>query len=383
MQWKVIRIPIIHILLLGLTLFTTLLAGAELVSGQSWMTGLSWDGLAQGWAYSLSFLLFLTSHEFGHYLAARFHKVRTTLPFYIPLYIPIPGMLNIGSFGAVIALQEMPDNSRKFFDIGIAGPLAGFVVSLGLLLYGFTHLPDPDTYILKIHPEYQVMYGGVPDEATLSAHLTAMQSPGLLIGESLLYQGLQTLLVSDPSRIPPRFEVMHYPFLFVGFLTLFFTALNLLPIGQLDGGHVIYGLLGPDTALQVSRGAVVMLLLLGGTGLVYLPATLDWDVGIQAAYLALLIYASIVVAGRQLLPGLVLAGVLLGVQVGCRVLFPAIEAHPIWLVYCFMAVRIIRLPHPRTRDDRPVRGLRAVLGWLAVLIFVLCFTPSPISIIGG
>ena len=180
MRDQKIRVYAIHIGLFLLTLLTTLMVGAELVSstqlfilggksvaiGKSWFAWvytskeialesvqLSLQDLVKGIPYSFSFLAFLTFHEFGHYFTSVYHKVKCSLPYYIPIYIPFI-MLNIGSFGAVIRLKEIPDSTRKYFDIGIAGPLAGFVVSIFLLVYGFSHLPDVDEYVLGIHSEY-------------------------------------------------------------------------------------------------------------------------------------------------------------------------------------------------------------------------------------
>ncbi|MCB0838535.1 MAG: site-2 protease family protein, partial [Bacteroidetes bacterium] len=133
-----LRTYLLHLGLFLITLFTTFLVGAELITGKIWFGYglvapeglLGWDQIWLGVPYGFGFILFLTFHEFGHYLTAVYHRVKTTLPFYIPLFIPIPGVLNIGSLGAVISLREIPSSTRKFFDIGIAGPLAGFVISL-------------------------------------------------------------------------------------------------------------------------------------------------------------------------------------------------------------------------------------------------------------
>ena len=149
-----LRTILIHGGLFLLSLITTMMVGAELVEKKYWFTWGLLDpeldpanyvfqlkDLWKGLPYSLAFLGFLTVHEFGHYFTAMYHRVRSSLPYYIPIYIPIPGVLNIGSFGAVIRLKETPRSTREYFDIGIAGPLAGFVVSLLLLVYGFTTLP--------------------------------------------------------------------------------------------------------------------------------------------------------------------------------------------------------------------------------------------------
>ncbi|MEM6263101.1 MAG: site-2 protease family protein, partial [Bacteroidota bacterium] len=210
-----------------LTIITTLMVGAELSTGRVWI-GLGWleshDMLSLhewelGLPYSVSFLAFLTMHEFGHYFMALHHRVKTTLPYYIPLYIPL--MLNIGSLGAVIQLKQIPDSTRKFFDIGVAGPFAGFVVSVFLLIYGFTHLPNPEEYILGIHPEYVTYFGGIPTEQmqhdfieqgqyrafeTGLAPDESMQS--LKVGTSLLFEFLKWAVPVDPCRVPDHFEMI-------------------------------------------------------------------------------------------------------------------------------------------------------------------------------
>jgi membrane-associated protease RseP (regulator of RpoE activity) len=387
----------IHLALFAVALLTTLMAGAELVTAKGWFGWgmlppealLSWRDLGQGLPYAASFLLFLTCHEFGHYFTARYHRVRTSLPFYLPLFLPLPGALNIGSLGAVIMLKQVPGSTRKFFDIGIAGPLAGFVISIALLAYGFTHLPDKESYILDIHPEYVELFGGVPDEAQFEQYLAAEgNGPALAVGHTLLFDWLMSVLPPDPSQLPGRFELMHYPFIFVGYLTLFFTALNLLPIGQLDGGHIVYGLLGRKTSGYVARVATVALLFFGGTGLVpkAIPALADWE-----SWLSLLLYGAFLVyvfakmqaakPWQQALPwalGLLLLQIALH-----RWAFPDLQVNAIWLVYTWMVVRFIKVDHPRAWHEHRVNRPRQLLGWLAMVIFVLCFSPSPIVLVGG
>ena len=259
----------LHIGLFLVTVFTTLMAGAELRTANAFFWGdLTFASLGEGWLFSLAFLSFLTVHEFGHFFAARFHNVRTSLPYYIPIFIPI-GILNIGSFGAVIRIREMPPSRRKYFDIGVAGPLAGFVISILLLVIGFLTLPEsPWTgYLGELHPEMMRLdHIWTLDEAVEASR----GFPVISAGSNIIYDGLASWL-AEPSLLPPGHEVMHYPLLFVGYLTLFFTALNLLPIGQLDGGHVVYGLFGKQIHSWVSRLAVLALIFFGGTGLMELP----------------------------------------------------------------------------------------------------------------
>lgn len=373
----------LHAVLFLLTLLTTTLAGSELVSGQWWLSGMSWERFLLGLPYSLSFLAFLTVHEFGHYFTARYHRVHATLPYYIPILLPFPGILNIGSLGAVIALRQQPESNVKYFDIGIAGPLAGFAVSVALLAYGLTHLPDPQASILRIHPEYLELFGGVPTQAQLAAD-PSFSGAVLAVGSSLLFEGLKWLLVDDPAMLPPAFELMHNPYLFVGYITLFFTALNLLPIGQLDGGHITYGMFGSKWAGRIARVTVVLLLLIGGTGLM----TLRPDG--TSAWLSMMAYALFAgyVLNRVLGPAAPLPLLLscwlllLLAQALAKTLLPGLQVNLIWLVYALAAVRLIGIDHPRAYFEPRLDPARMALGWLAILIFILCFTPSPLVILG-
>src|SRR5689334_14046503 len=143
-----------------MTFITTTLAGAELAYGKTVIAlffGLSytWSDFLSGMEFSIPLMLFLTCHEFGHYFTAIYHKVKTSLPYYIPL--PPIILFSIGTLGAVIRLRERPASNIQSFDIGIAGRLAGFVMALAILFYGFTTLP-PSEHIFEIHPEYK-QYG--------------------------------------------------------------------------------------------------------------------------------------------------------------------------------------------------------------------------------
>ncbi|UCH66862.1 MAG: site-2 protease family protein, partial [Ignavibacterium sp.] len=121
-----------------------------------WSTGTAGpyelESLVNGLPYSISIMLIISFHEFGHYFAAKFHKVSATLPFYIP-FPPIPYFINFGTMGAVIRTRSRIYSRKAMFDIGIAGPLTGFIVCMAVLIYGFTNVPGID-YLLSIHPDY-------------------------------------------------------------------------------------------------------------------------------------------------------------------------------------------------------------------------------------
>ncbi|MEN8193112.1 MAG: site-2 protease family protein, partial [Bacteroidota bacterium] len=142
--------PFLHLLLFGISLVTTIIAGMEWISPTPGPYSLL--ELTKAVPYSLSILFIIGVHEFGHYFAARFHHVDTTLPYFIP-FPPIAGFLNFGTMGAVIRTRSVVMNNRAMFDIGVAGPIAGFVASIIVLIYGFTHLPGVE-YLLAIHPDY-------------------------------------------------------------------------------------------------------------------------------------------------------------------------------------------------------------------------------------
>jgi membrane-associated protease RseP (regulator of RpoE activity) len=136
---------LIHVSLFLITLLTTTLAGAEWMNGRFFFMGehsLKLDEIGQGLYFSLPFLGILTVHEFGHYLMAKAYRISVSLPYYIPVWLGwIPGLNSLGTMGAFIRLKSVPQTRKQYFDIGIAGPLAGFVVALAVLFYGFTHLP--------------------------------------------------------------------------------------------------------------------------------------------------------------------------------------------------------------------------------------------------
>lgn len=387
---------LLHIGLFLLTLITTTLAGAEqatakiligwgmvpkeaLVQPHEWVKGLP---------FALSFLAFLTFHEFGHYFMSLYRRVKCSLPYYIPIFIPLPTAINIGSFGAVIRLRQRPDSTTKYFDIGIAGPLAGFVVSIGLLLYGFTHLPDINSYVLQLHPEYLEDFGGVPSEAQMQDFLRQEGGQSLVIGSNLLFDWLKNSLPADPSQVPTRFELMHYPFLFVGYLTLFFTALNLLPIGQLDGGHIIYGMFGARTSGFIARLAVVGLIFIGGTGAIDWRALAMQDVWYNFALRSFVYLLFLHFLYRRLFHGaqvyfpIVLALLTFGIQILLKQRFPALQMNLIWLLYAFLAVRFVGVDHPPAFKEEKIGWVRMALGWLAIAIFILCFSPEPLKVVG-
>ena len=150
---------LIHTALFIITVITTTIAGAEWMYGRWLFIGeysLTQEELWNGLSFSIPFLLILTVHEMGHYVVARMNQIKVTLPYYIPMWLGfIPGMPSFGTMGAFIRIKAVIQSRREYFDVGVAGPIAGFVMALLVLWYGFSHLP-PAEYIFEIHPEYEV-----------------------------------------------------------------------------------------------------------------------------------------------------------------------------------------------------------------------------------
>jgi membrane-associated protease RseP (regulator of RpoE activity) len=361
---KKIKAYSIHLLLFTITLITTTLAGSEWTYGRllfadkeaiDWLTK---EKFLQGFAFSLPFLGFLTVHEFGHYLTARWHKVKVSLPYYIPMWLGFS--FSIGTMGAFIKIKEDLKSRKLFFDIGIAGPLAGFVVALGVLIYGFTHLPPPE-YLQGILAQKPV-----DDEY-------------LMVGSNLLFSFLEATL-ADPQLVPSHYNMIHYPFLMAGFFGLFFTALNLLPVGQLDGGHVLYALVGYKNHQWVARIFFVGFVTYAGLGLFtpYQPINLI-SLAWMLAYLTFLyIVFSKVTEGFRNILLLVLS--VFTAQFLFSFFFPQVQGYFGWLVFSFLLGRILGIYHPPALEDTPLNMPRRILGWFTLLIFVLCFSPQPLQV---
>jgi membrane-associated protease RseP (regulator of RpoE activity) len=377
MPYKEARIPALQIILFVLTCITTTLAGVEWIFGRplfySFLNAetfpfFTWAQLRQGLLFSIPFLAVLTCHEFGHYLTARYYRIRVSLPYYIPVWFgPVS---TIGTMGAFIRIRERIISKKEFFDVGIAGPLAGFVVALPLLFYGFTHLPDA-TYIFRIHPEYE-QYG------LNYAEKVYQQTNGasFALGKNLLFLFFERYVASDPAALPNAYEVIHYPLLFAGYLSLFFTALNLLPIGQLDGGHILYGLIGQRHFNRLSPILFVVFISYAGLGIFSPHVALEeaqWIFPAYGIYLYVVLRGA-VPSSRHAIG--VIAGILV-FQYGMAYLFPDLQGYMGWLVFGLLLGRFLGVYHPAALDERPLSAGRKVLGYLALLIFVLCFSPTP------
>lgn len=380
----------LHLLLFVLTFVTTTFAGAEWIHGKpiiDWASGSISDWvnirtLSDGLQYSLPLLLALSFHEFGHYFMARYYHIRVTLPYYLPFWF-FDLSSSIGTMGAFIRIKERMRSRKQFFDVGIAGPLAGFVVGLGILYYGYTHLP-PRSYVLEIHPEYKEMpgyevYGD--DYSKYAYQADSSGTPKLLVSlqKPLLFLLAEHYWVEDSSRIPDPREMMHYPYLLAAYIVMLFTALNLVPIGQLDGGHILYGLLGPKTFNRIAAVLFYGFLYYAGLGLVspYTPfPRLLVHLGLYIYFLYLCFYSTTPLPGQRL--SLALSIVFL--QFATLWLFPQAEGYSGWLVFIFILGRFLGVYHPTARVEEPIDSRRQLLGWLSLLILVLCFLPAPFNI---
>ena len=225
------RRPLVNLALFVATLVTTTFAGAAhqgvnlLERPEAWTAGLP---------YGLGVMLILGVHEMGHYLAGRFHGVPVSLPY----FIPVPFAL--GTFGAFIRLPPLLKTRKQLFDIGVAGPLAGLAVAVPALALGLqwsTVLP-------------------VETAADAGAHMQ-----GVSVNASMLLALVSKLAIGE-SLSEGHYLLLH-PLAFAGWLGLMITALNLLPVGQLDGGHVARALFGQSRAHAIGRATMFAMVALG------------------------------------------------------------------------------------------------------------------------
>ncbi|MBJ6763439.1 site-2 protease family protein [Myxococcaceae bacterium JPH2] len=256
----------LHVLLFVLTVGTTFLAYLVLFTGSFPFTdaGLRPEDGAQALAFSLSLLAILGSHEMGHYVLARLHGVDTSLPYFIPL--PVPGSL--GTLGAVIRIRSRIPSRNALVDIGAAGPLAGLVVALPILYWGLRHstVVDAPSVASPFPGESSLWVLGSELFHWLGAKLTHAPPPAeeplrqvqTLFGDSLLMKGLTRLAVGP---VPEGKDVAVHPVVIAGWFGLLVTLLNLMPVGQLDGGHLSFAVLG-SRARRVGQGVAVLLLFL-------------------------------------------------------------------------------------------------------------------------
>lgn len=369
---------IIHAILFVVVLITTTLAGAEWISGKFLFipeTEFSWRDFFNAMAFSVPFIGILTVHEFGHYFTAQWHRVKVTLPYYMPFWfgflplIGLPPIPSIGTMGAFIRIKERLTTREQFFDIGIAGPLAGFAVAIGVLYYGFTHLPPPE-YIYEIHPEYQE-YG-----LDYAKYVYQDIEGSFRLGSNLTFMFFEQFVVTQPDLIPNSYELIHYPWLFAGYLALFFTALNLLPIGQLDGGHILYGLVGNKTFRVISAVLFLLFVTYAGLGIISPFDPLDdllWAIPLYVGFLYF------VLTGLDPEPQnrLVIALGIFTLQFLLVYFDPGLRGYQGWLVFALLIGRFLGVYHPPAMQDEPLDTNRKILGWISLIVFLISFSPQP------
>ncbi len=301
----------LYLILFILTFFTTTLAGVQ------WLNHDPSDlmNFYYGLPYSFSILFILASHEFGHYFAARYHKVDATLPYFIP-FPSLSGFLNFGTLGALIKTKNQVPKTSIMFDIGIAGPIAGFVATLLVCIYGLSTLPGKE-FIEAIHPKY---------------FETTQRGLGLEFGNTIIFQFLVSFFANpETSFIPPMSEIYHYPFLCAGWFGLFVTAMNLLPIGQLDGGHISY-------AMFRSKHIFI--------------SYISFSIVFLSGALAMLEFIDIKIP-------FVWSG---------------------WLFWSLILFFVLKLEHPKIEIEDELDNKRMLLGYFSFIIFVISITPIPFNI---
>jgi len=291
----------LHALLFLLTVGSTTCAGVQHYVGFQFAKGvvtvadlqaagpwfwLVWPWVVAGLTYSLPLLAILGAHEFGHYWYCRKHNVDASLPYFLPAPIPLTGTV-----GAVIRIKEAFPSKKALFDIGVAGPIAGFVMMVPFLIWGVTHSAK-----VSFAPTDEVFY----------------------FGEPLL---LKAIAWWHFGVLPKGVDLTLHPVGFAAWFGMLATAMNLLPFGQLDGGHIAYSVFGP-------RARFVSMATLGIT-VILVVVSVSW-ISMAVIMIAMAIF------------------------LGFR--------------------------HPTIIDEHePLDPRRRVVAFLALLIFVLCFTPVPIE----
>jgi len=308
--------PLLHLGLFIITFITTTIAGVQWASASGGPYELS--ELLIGLPYSISILLIITFHEFGHYFAAVYHKVKVTLPFYIP-FPPIPYLINFGTMGAVIRTRTRIQSKKAMFDIGVAGPIAGFLVTIAILIYGILNVPGVE-YLLNIHPDYfEPTYG--------------KDGYALVFGDSLLLSFLKEIFVKPGQFFPPMSEIYHYPYLCAGWFGLFITSMNMIPVGQLDGGHISFAMFGEQTHYKISVVAFTIMFVFGVIGFADSFLELNYGIGWSG-----------------------------------------------WLFWSLILYFIIKLKHPPVLDATQLDPRRMLVGYFSFFIFLVSFSPMPIML---
>ncbi len=297
----------VNIILFIVTFISTLFVGMQSSDSGASLNSVSDlflpQNLIRGWPFATTLLGILAAHEFGHYFAARYHKVAVTLPYFLPM------PLTFGTLGAFIRLKEPVPDRRKLFDIGVAGPLAGLILAVPLLFYGLSTSP------MLVPPP--------PPPGQES----------VVEGNSILYYTAKVIIFGKPlPNAVTGEDVLMNQVNFAAWIGLLVTALNLLPVGQLDGGHTVFALFG-EKARYINRAAIGVLAL---CALASLPPL------------------------QRLVPALESIG---------------FQGWFLWLALIFF---LIGPYHPPALDDvTTLDRKRRWIGYLVILIFIVTFVPVP------
>jgi membrane-associated protease RseP (regulator of RpoE activity) len=280
------KIPWLNIILFMLTLISTIIVGAS-YDGVDFVSKpeMFWKNplkiITAGIPFSFSLLAILLFHEFGHYIASRRHDVKVSLPY----FLPFPNI--IGTLGAVIRSKSPFINRKQLFDVGATGPLSGMVIAIPIVIWGLAH------------PRF------IPETTDITGLI--------MLGDSILFSFIN-ILVQPP--IPEGYVAVLHPVAFSGWVGFLVTMLNLMPIGQLDGGHILYAMFG-KTQHKIAHTSFFVLLALSFLWLGWI----------------------------------------------------------FWGLFCLILIR----PHhpPTVMDDIPLDRKRMLIGYICIIVFILCFMPTP------
>src|SRR5690349_3932820 len=317
---------LINVILFVVTFLSMMLMGADVpanaASSNSSPILQLFQNILTGWPFALSMMGILFCHEMGHYLMCRYYKVPATLPF----FIPAPLLSPLGTLGAFIAMRGVPKNKRVLFDVGVAGPLAGVVIAIPVLFLGLSlsHLGP----IGRAAPGTTGLLEGNSIFYLFSKYLMfgrLLPEPVSMGGLSPALYWLRYFLTAQP--IPYNgLDVQLDPVALAGWAGLLVTALNLVPVGTLDGGHVAYGLFG-EKARRIFPVAIGTLIALS-----FLPSLLTLSLG---------------------------------------------AFNFSWLLWVFILFWLGNVRTQPLDDITPLDGKRRAIGFFVLLIFVLLFTPIP------
>ncbi len=243
--------------------------------------------LADGLTFSVALLTILTAHEMGHYLACRYYGVSATLPF----FIPAPPLFLAGTFGAFIKMRSPIPSRRALFDIGLAGPLAGFVALVPFALAGIFTLQTAGQ----------------------------QEGPGFIFNDPLLFQIIAKFTGTNLTIAAPN------PFYMAAWIGLLVTSLNLMPVGQLDGGHGTFSVFGPRAHKIIGRVAFVGVALMSVLGFIW-------------------------------------------------------HGSPSGFLYTVLLAVMLKVRHPAPEQMEPLGNARVVIGVVTLIVFALSFVPFPITL---